>query len=203
MGNIVDFPGKAPEQTRTVTQDGKTVLVRVCRGDNEQAWIMEIEDDYGNATIWDDPFPTPQSALEAGLVAIRQEGIDSFIGSAEDALPSGLIATVNRGAIILKVREPLVAWLNRLTPDVTWTLEQVNQQPHIYLVDDPDSDPDPLGLVRSMHEQLFEAELAGWSVDDSEWPQQRDWPLFQQWFECHYQSLVFDLGTTALERDDF
>lgn len=42
-------------------------------------WILEIVDEGWNSTVWDSQFPSAQEALEAGIKAIDDEGIQSFI----------------------------------------------------------------------------------------------------------------------------
>lgn len=42
---------------QALTSDGKTVQVEIYRGDGE-GWILEIIDEFGNSTVWDEPFDT-------------------------------------------------------------------------------------------------------------------------------------------------
>jgi uncharacterized protein len=66
-----------------VTRDGKTVRVEIYEA-GEGGWLLEVVDDYGNSTVWDDPFATDQGALDEVLKAVNEEGIDSLIGSPPD-----------------------------------------------------------------------------------------------------------------------
>ena len=43
-------------------------------------WLLEVIDQFGNSTAWDDSFPSDQAALEEALDTIDQEGIESLIG---------------------------------------------------------------------------------------------------------------------------
>ena len=52
--------------------------------DGEGGWLLEAVDEYGNSTVWDDPFPSDREALEEALKAIDEDGIDSLIGSPPD-----------------------------------------------------------------------------------------------------------------------
>jgi hypothetical protein len=45
--------------------------------------ILEIVDEGWNSTLWDDLFPTAKEALDAGIKAIEEEGIQSFIGDSK------------------------------------------------------------------------------------------------------------------------
>lgn len=67
-----------------VTRDGKTVQVDIYE-DGNNAWLLEVVDEYGNSTVWDDPFTTEQDALDEVLKTIKEEGIDSLIGAKSNA----------------------------------------------------------------------------------------------------------------------
>ena len=68
---------------QSVTRDGKTVHVEIYE-DGAGSWLLEVVDEYGNSTVWDDPFSTDQDALDEVLKAIKEDGIDSLIGMPPD-----------------------------------------------------------------------------------------------------------------------
>jgi len=59
-------------QVISVGEDSVSVKIY---GDGEGKWILEVEDEYDNSTVWDDPFDTDQEALDEVLKTIREEGI--------------------------------------------------------------------------------------------------------------------------------
>lgn len=69
---------------QTVTQEGRTVRVEIYKGRTSQ-WILEVEDQYRNSTVWDDQFETDQLAWEEFQRTIAEEGIGAVIGET----PSG------------------------------------------------------------------------------------------------------------------
>ena len=67
------------EHCQRVTRDGKTVKVEIySSGKND--WILEVVDEDGNSTVWDDPFRTDAEAYEELQRTLDEEGIDSVIG---------------------------------------------------------------------------------------------------------------------------
>ena len=80
MGKIVNYPEK--DITKEIEKDGFKVTIEVYKGD-EGGWILEIVDEGWNSTVWDDLFPSAKEALDAGIKAIEEEGIQSFIGDSE------------------------------------------------------------------------------------------------------------------------
>ena len=68
-----------------VTSDGKAVQVYIYE-DDKGGWILEVVDEYGNSTVWDDPFKTDDDALDEVFDTIEKEGILSLIGTKTDYL---------------------------------------------------------------------------------------------------------------------
>lgn len=62
-----------------LSSGGLSVRVEIY-GSREDQWILEVEDEHGNSTVWDDPFPTDVAALEEAKATIRSAGIESLIG---------------------------------------------------------------------------------------------------------------------------
>lgn len=63
-----------------LTRDGKTVRVEIYE-DGEGGWLLEVVDEHGNSTVWDEPFQSDRAALDEVMRAIDEEGIDSLIGA--------------------------------------------------------------------------------------------------------------------------
>lgn len=64
-----------------ITDSGKTIRVEIYRGGGSD-WHLEVVDEFNNSTVWDDQFPTDTAALEEAKSTIRDEGINSLIGTA-------------------------------------------------------------------------------------------------------------------------
>jgi uncharacterized protein YecA (UPF0149 family) len=92
---------------RTITRDGSSVRIFIYRGREDAGWILEIEDELGGSTVWDDLFDSDRAALDEALQAIEQDGIHSFAeGSSDQA--------AMRALWDLTVAQPAIAAL-RLT----------------------------------------------------------------------------------------
>jgi len=62
-----------------LSDGNKKVQVDIYRG-NGSDWYLEVVDQFGNSTVWDDQFPTDEAALIEVKATIQEEGIDSLIG---------------------------------------------------------------------------------------------------------------------------
>jgi hypothetical protein len=114
---------------------------------------------------------------------------------------------INRAAVILKYKEPGVQWINDADPyhdDPQISLEGVNHDRTVYLISDRDADDDKAlaRWIKANYEVLFEAELEGWYTDESLWPQQRTFKLFQKWFEVECHTMIEDTAGTPIEDDE-
>jgi hypothetical protein len=74
-----DFEVEMSSLSEELTADGKTVKVDIYRGDTG-GWILEVVDEFGNSTVWDDEFDTDSAALDEAKATIKDEGIGSLIG---------------------------------------------------------------------------------------------------------------------------
>lgn len=73
-------PAHSPLSQR-LTRDGAAVEIEIY-DDGEGGWLLEIVDEFGNSTVWDEAFPTDSAALAEALNTIDDEGIASVIGDA-------------------------------------------------------------------------------------------------------------------------
>ena len=69
---------------RDITRDDATVRVCIYRGCEDPGWILEIEDEHGGSTSWEDLFDSDQAALDEALRSIDEEGIRTFIDVTSD-----------------------------------------------------------------------------------------------------------------------
>lgn len=113
---------------------------------------------------------------------------------------------INRGAVLLRYREPMVEWVNSSHPiedgDEKISMEELNADRTLYLVDDRDAEEIEDWISLNFH-QLFETELEDWSENEDIWPQDRSIENFLKFFtvECH--GLIIDtVGEPIATMDD-
>jgi uncharacterized protein len=69
---------------RSFESDGKTVQIDIL-GDGDGGWLLEVIDEFGNSSVWDDSFSSEKAALDEALDTIAEEGIESLIGSPSES----------------------------------------------------------------------------------------------------------------------
>jgi uncharacterized protein len=67
------------EHCRSVSGDERTVKVQIYSTGHED-WVLEVVDEFGNSTVWDDLFETDAEAYEEFKRTLAEEGIESLIG---------------------------------------------------------------------------------------------------------------------------
>ena len=110
---------------------------------------------------------------------------------------------VNRGALILRYREPAVRWINEADPNPSEcpiTLEQANEERTVYLISDSAGDDSRTfeRWLRRHYASLFEMELNAWYTDPGLWPSERSYALFRRWFAPELHTVLVDLGQGAI-----
>jgi len=63
----------------TLTLDGVTVDVQIFRLKHDPKWTLEVVNETGGSTVWDDPFDTDQDALAAFEQTAIDEGTETFL----------------------------------------------------------------------------------------------------------------------------
>ncbi len=63
---------------QVVRGEGTYVDIQIYRT-SDSDWSLEVIDETGASTVWDDLFQTDQSALDEALQTIREDGIRSFM----------------------------------------------------------------------------------------------------------------------------
>lgn len=76
---IIDSP-----LSQTVTVDGITVRVAIFKLIEDEGWTLEVVNESGTSTVWEDPFPTDADAFEAFQRAVEVEGIETFLDDDEE-----------------------------------------------------------------------------------------------------------------------
>ena len=61
-----------------VNKNGIKLIVIAMKIEEEQ-WQLSVLNEYGIFTNWTEFFPTAQLAIETGINAIENEGVDSFV----------------------------------------------------------------------------------------------------------------------------
>ena len=111
---------------------------------------------------------------------------------------------INRIAVIVRCKAPFIEWINSSDPyDATSpvTIDEANEDNHVYLVDDKYADNFE-GWLKRNFKTLFENELYGWYTDLALWPEKRDLRTFRKWCAVEYFSVVLDLGSGGIFDDD-
>jgi len=71
--------------SRTIREDGTEVRIDIYRLETTD-WSLEVVDETGTSTVWDDSFSTDQAALDEALKTIREEGIKTFLSGKTDVM---------------------------------------------------------------------------------------------------------------------
>jgi hypothetical protein len=61
-----------------VTEEGVTVRVEIYRLEDRPGWTLEVVNDEGTSTVWEQPFDSDQEALAAFRVTVDEEGMAAF-----------------------------------------------------------------------------------------------------------------------------
>jgi hypothetical protein len=115
--------------------------------------------------------------------------------------PMTELSTINRFAILLIPTEVCLDWINSSPNDGTsMTLDQVQKEPTVFLI--PEGKGEPESSLRRHYKTMFAEELHSWYTDPELWPKDLSFKNFKRFYTIHVSSMVFDLGTGHIVKDD-
>lgn len=84
---MTDFPDiiRSP-LSQAFTADGLTVQVEIYRVDGTDGWTLELVDEEGGSTVWQDSFATDTEAFAEFTDGVEQLGLAKLIDPDEDDL---------------------------------------------------------------------------------------------------------------------
>ena len=104
--------------------------------------------------------------------------------------------------LVVKAREPFLAWLRSLPGMSDVTLDAVNDDTTVYLVPECDDDSKVDEILEENYAAIFEEQVNAWSRDPDDWPDVYDFQTFREWFHVESHSLIMDLGNRPIETDE-
>lgn len=72
------------ELSQEIASEGKTVSVEIYHLEGFREWQLEVVDEFGNSTVWDDSFEKDSEALAEVHRTIQADGIEFLIGPEGD-----------------------------------------------------------------------------------------------------------------------
>jgi hypothetical protein len=101
---------------------------------------------------------------------------------------------INRRAIILKPKQPFIDWYARFDPD---DLEELKET-RTYLVSEEIRDLDE--WLKNKFDKFFTFELESFHDNKKEWPQRRNYKMFQEWFHIDISIMIYDFENKPVSK---
>ena len=107
---------------------------------------------------------------------------------------------INRSAILVRPLKPYLEWAASLGDDDL--VPSGDDDRTVYLVPVFEDDEQAEEVLSRVYETLFDNELFGWHTEEADWPQDRSYDLFLEWFEVEMDSVVEDLSAVPIRDEE-
>lgn len=107
---------------------------------------------------------------------------------------------LNRSVVIVRPAQPFLEWAAGL--DDSGLVPDPHGEQTVYLIPSYDDDEEAWEILEDVFPAIFESELYGWHTEESAWPQERSFIMFQQWFSIELHSTVDDLCAYEIVDDE-
>jgi hypothetical protein len=108
---------------------------------------------------------------------------------------------LNRGVVMVTPKQPYLDWAARVDEDGV-PPDPAETERTVYLIPSYETEAEAMEILAEIHDELFERELWAWDTESAEWPQDRTFPMFLEWFRVEFHSIVEDLCEYELTDDD-
>jgi hypothetical protein len=98
----------------------------------------------------------------------------------------------DRMAVVVMPREPLLDWVNSVTPDEPVWVDELADRANVYFIPHYETLDAAEEHMHGAFDEIFCNELAEWFDDASRWPEKRTYEMFTEWFDVLYDVVVFD-----------
>lgn len=102
----------------------------------------------------------------------------------------------NRSAITVTFKQPFKDWINQL--DTENPIDFATYTNSATYLTEPDFDSSE-SHIKKYFKQLFESELESMWTDEEDWPQNRTFALFCEWFHYEISEWVYDVSKKPLK----
>jgi len=110
--------------------------------------------------------------------------------------------TINRVAMIVRPKEPFLAWARSLDADAPAAVAAAGDPCSVYLADAAE-DETPEVVVARHYRAIFDEELTSWHTRTNDWPSSRTLARFHEWFDVCVVDVVLDLAEGLLVREEW
>ncbi len=108
---------------------------------------------------------------------------------------------INRSAVIVRPKQPYMDWASQL--DDSGMMPDPNEAPTIYLIPEHDDDSAARVILEQIYESIFDAELHAWHTCTSDWPANRTFAMFRDWFDITFVTAIADLCEGPILNDGY
>jgi hypothetical protein len=112
-----------------------------------------------------------------------------------DFFESGIM---NRSAILVRPKLPLLEWLNTVQSHDPLEFKDVNRSA-IYLIDEKDGVTKIENWLKRNFKEIFCRELFCWHTITSDYPENINFKLFKEWFDYELCDSISDIGEDELK----
>ncbi len=105
---------------------------------------------------------------------------------------------IKRSALVIKAQQPFIDWL--LFHDPQMKVDGDMFEGEVYLLPDYETKEQMVNWLKKNFNVLFAEQLNNWYIDETMWPQNRTFKMFNEWFSYSVYTMVFDTQKGFIEK---
>ena len=110
--------------------------------------------------------------------------------------------TINRTVVTISPKQPYTDWANSFEDDGP-DLDPSELHSTALLIPDSYDEFSYEKFIKKNYSEIFEFELEAWMSDPDEFPKNRTYKKFNEWFEVRVSDTVLDLGSDPIVEEEY
>lgn len=203
--NIANLKKELPEMSEIMNKDIRDTL----KGNKKElklltSMINDKAKKFNNDDLYIIGYEITEGKGDNINVITRAGALEAFLAATlfdeeEEGEYNYEPAYINRTALLVKAREPFMAWLKRTDDRISPDEEMLEST--IYLMEAKETPKEIEAWIKNNFDRIFIKELEDWDIDESFWPQNMTFTLFREWFDVSFHSMIYDLEDYPVEKD--
>jgi hypothetical protein len=116
-----------------------------------------------------------------------------------DDMPDFVLPVLDRNAVSIKPKLSFYNWLRKIHfPEEPPAKLEENS---IYLLQEQETNEDVTKYLKKNFDRIFCSELWAWDMDENNWPKNRTYKMFTEWFEVTTHCMLYDLEKDPVNKE--
>jgi hypothetical protein len=110
---------------------------------------------------------------------------------------------IDRTIAIIRPKKPFMDWLKSTDPDFPFDMERAGRERVTFLMPRYVTKDDAEEALKHLYSDIFAVQLSTGCTNESQWPEDRGYEKFREWFDVEFHSMVLDPFEDEIRKEPY